>query len=118
MMKVLLILVDGMRPDVLGDIPLAQELLKKTTYSLDADTVMPSATLPCHTSLMHSVEPSRPGTTTNAYTPQVRPVRGLFEVLKRAKKSSAFFYNWEQLRIFPDPAAWIILSFKVPMPTI
>ena len=83
-MKVLLILADGMRPDALKNIPLAQALLKKSTYSLAADTVMPSVTLPCHMSLFHSVDPSRHGTTTNTYAPQVRPVEGLCEVLHHA----------------------------------
>ena len=41
-MKTLLILVDGMRPDALADIPEAQAMLSKSSYSLHARTVFPS----------------------------------------------------------------------------
>lgn len=54
-MKVLMILVDGMRPDSIADIQLAQNL----TSTMAAKPVMPSVTLPCHMSLFHSVAPSR-----------------------------------------------------------
>lgn len=96
-MKAVVILVDGMRPDALAQIPQAQALMKEASYCLDARTVMPSVTLPCHMSLFHSVDPDRHGTTTNIYAPQVRPVKGLCEVLAAAGKTSAFFYNWAEL---------------------
>lgn len=102
-MKVLLILVDGMRPDALCDIPEAQEMIRRSAYTLSARTVMPSVTLPCHMSLFHSVDPMRHGTTTNTYAPQVRPIRGLCEVLFAAGRKCAFFYNWEQLRDLSRP---------------
>lgn len=113
-MKVLLILADGMRPDALGDIPQVQDMMKRASYTLDAQTVMPSVTLPCHMSLFHSVDPSRHGTTTNTYAPQVRPVDGLCEVLKSRKKTSAFFYDWEQLRDLSRPGSLVFSCFKKP----
>ena len=64
-MKVLLILADGMRPDALANLPQVEEMKKKAAYTLKADTVFPSVTLPCHMSLFHSVPPMRHGTTTN-----------------------------------------------------
>ena len=76
-MRTLLILVDGMRPDALKNNARAQRMIRKSTSSMDAQTVMPSVTLPCHMSLFHSVDPARHGTTTNTYAPQVRPIRGL-----------------------------------------
>lgn len=108
-MRVLLILVDGMRPDSLTDIQKAQEIIEKSSYTMEAKTVMPSVTLPCHMSLFHSVDPSRHGTTTNIYAPQVRPINGLCEVIKNNNKSSAFFYNWEELRDLTRPDS---LSFS------
>ena len=102
-MRVLLILVDGMRPDSLTDIQKAQGIIKKSLYTMEAQTVMPSVTLPCHMSLFHSVDPSRHGTTTNTYAPQVRPINGLCEVIKNNHKSSAFFYSWEELLDFTRP---------------
>ena len=102
-MKVILILSDGMRPDAIIDIPEAQKMMQNSSYALDATTVMPSVTLPCHVSLFHSVDPMRHGTTTNTYMPQVRPIPGLCEVLRAAGKKNAFFYNWEELRDLARP---------------
>ena len=108
-MKVLLILADGMRPDALENIPEAQRMIEHSAYTMSAETVMPSVTLPCHMSLFHSVDPMRHGTTTNTYAPQVRPINGLCEVLFANGKKSAFFYNWEQLRDLSRPDS---LSFS------
>lgn len=98
--KVVLVLVDGLRPDgflACGN-PVAKELIAESAYDLHAETVYPSVTLPCHMSLFHSVPPERHGITTNLYTPQVRPVPGLCEQLRGAGKRTAFFYSWEELR--------------------
>lgn len=100
MKKVILISVDGMRPDGFlqcGN-PFIETLMSKSTYTLNASTVYPSITLPCHLSLFHSVPPERHGTTTNTFMPPVRPINGLFEQLKNAGKKSAMFINWEPLR--------------------
>ncbi|MDO4829744.1 MAG: alkaline phosphatase family protein, partial [Clostridia bacterium] len=79
--KVVLILVDGMRPDAV--LTCGNEKMKarinECAYTLHARTVMPSVTLPCHMSLFHSVDPDRHGILTNTYVPQVRPVEGLYE---------------------------------------
>ena len=102
-MKVLLILVDGMRPDSLTEIPQAQKMIRESSFTMQACTVMPSVTLPCHMSLFHSVDPSRHGTTTNIYAPQVRPIDGLCEVLHRNGNTCAFIYNWEELKDLSRP---------------
>lgn len=98
--KFILILSDGLRPDALLSCghPFVEKMKEISTYSLEAQTVMPSVTLPCHVSLFHSVDPSRHGTTTNTYMPQVRPIDGIVEVLKRNKKKCAFFITWDELR--------------------
>ncbi|MBQ9543779.1 MAG: alkaline phosphatase family protein [Clostridia bacterium] len=103
--KVVMILLDGMRPDGMMNCgnPEVNKLLSESRYSLKAQTVWPSVTLPCHMSLFHSVDPDRHGTTDNIYMRQVRPVKGLFEMLHRGdpgltRKKSAMFYSWEELR--------------------
>ncbi len=103
--KVILILVDGMRPDAMmtcGN-DFAEELLKRSSYSLSARTVMPSVTLPCHMSLFYGVDPQRHGILSNTYTPQVRPVEGLVERLDANNKRCAFYYTWEELRDLARP---------------
>ncbi len=104
-MKTILILVDGLRPDALDKFTQGDKLKNISSYTLKGQTVMPSVTLPCHMSLFHSVDPSRHGTTTNTYMPQVRPINGLCEVLKTYKKKSCFYYNWEELRDIARPGS-------------
>lgn len=105
--KVILILVDGLRPDALTGCgnPYGNRLLQMGSYTLEAETVFPSVTLPCHMSLFHSVPPERHGILTNTYVPQVRPVRGLCEQLSAAGKRCSFFYNWEELRDLTRPSS-------------
>lgn len=107
MSKVFLALVDGMRPDSLTICghPFFKALLKESCCSMEMRTVMPSVTLPCHMSLFHSVSTDRHGILTNTYVPQVRPVRGICEVLAAAGKTSSFFYTWEQLRDLSRPSS-------------
>ncbi len=103
--KALLILVDGMRPDSLYSCghPFFDEFLSASAVSMDAAAVVPPVTLPCHMSLFHSVDPGRHGILTNLYTPQVRPIPGLCEQLRRYGKSCGFFYTWEELRDLSRP---------------
>lgn len=98
--KAILILADGMRPDAMLSCghPFVEKMKELATYTLNAKTVFPSVTLPCHMSLFHSVDPTRHGTTTNTYMPQVRPIDGIVEVLKSNKKKCAFFITWDELR--------------------
>lgn len=110
-MKVLLILVDGMRPDVLEHIPQAQSMLKRSAYTLRARTVMPSETLPCIMSLFHSAEPAKHGTTSNVFASQARPLTGLCELLAAKGKTCAFFYNWGALRDLARPSSLAFSCF-------
>lgn len=103
--KVILVLVDGMRPDGMMQCgnDFAAEFVADSTYTLDARTVVPSVTLPCHMSLFHSVDPIRHGITTNGYVPQVRPIEGMFDRFDKFDKKCAFFYTWEELRDLGRP---------------
>jgi len=111
-MKIVLVLVDGMRPDAIKGNPIAADMMKKGSFCLNGHTVIPSETLPCHVSLFHSVDTSRHGVTTNIYVPQVRSINGICEVLRSAGRKCAFFYNWEQLRDLTRPGV-LVYSFFV-----
>jgi predicted AlkP superfamily pyrophosphatase or phosphodiesterase len=104
---IILFLVDGMRPDGLmqAHAPVMKKLMQTGAYTLNARSVMPTVTLPCHMSLFHSVLPERHGVTTNTYTPQVRPINGLFEVLSNAGLKTAAFYGWDGLRDTARPGS-------------
>lgn len=107
MKKVILISVDGMRPDGFLNCgnPYIHTLMKESMYCLKSRTVHPSVTLPCHMSMFHSVPPQRHGVLSNTYTPQVRPINGLFDQLKIFGKTTAMFFGWEQLRDLCRPGA-------------
>ncbi len=105
--KVLLILADGMKGDSVLNCgnKFAAKMVKENTSKLDTQTVMPSVTLPCHMSLFHSVPPERHGILSNTYTPQVRPVKSLINLLAENNKVCGMFYNWEELRDISKPGA-------------
>jgi len=105
MEKVVLLLVDGMRPDGLLECghPFVETLLKESRHDLNTKTVYPSVTLPCHMSLFHSVTPDRHGILSNTYVPQVRPVVGLMDQLNQFGKKCASFITWENLRDLSRP---------------
>lgn len=98
--KVILISIDGMRPDGLkacGN-PYVKELEKLCHYTYSGASMDPSVTFPCHFSMAHSVTPQRHGILSNTYVPQVRPVKGIFEKADAAGARCAMFYGWEPLR--------------------
>lgn len=98
-------MLDGARPDALAQasLPHLSAFRARASWSMTAQSVMPSYTLPCHFSIFHSVPPARHGVTSNTYTPMARPLPGLVEVATAAGKTSAFFYNWEPLRDLSRP---------------
>ena len=113
MSKVILVSIDGMRPDGVLQCghPFVQKMMEIGSYALDAQTVFPSVTLPCHMSMFHSVPPQRHGITTNTYTPPVRPINGLFEQVQSAGKSTAMFYGWEPLKDISRPGSLVHASY-------
>ena len=113
MEKVILISIDGMRPDGFlscGN-PFIEEMMRLSSYTLEGQTVFPSVTLPCHMSMFHSVPPERHGITTNLYIPFARPLNGLFEQLKLFRKISAMYYGWEPLRDVSRPESLKFASY-------
>ena len=105
MPPVVFIMLDGVRPDALttANCPNLASFRQRGASTMQARSVMPSITLPCHTSIFHSVPPTRHGITSNTFIPMARPLPGLVEVARAAEKRVAFFYNWEQLRDLARP---------------
>lgn len=114
MEKIVMVLVDGMRPDAMISCahPFVSELIGRSFYTLAAKTVMPSVTLPCHMSLFHSVDPAFHGVTTNTYAPMPRPIPGIVERLSEEGKKCAFFITWEPLRDLARPDGLHTLLFE------
>jgi predicted AlkP superfamily pyrophosphatase or phosphodiesterase len=110
----LFVMVDGLRPDALSrfDCPTLTALMERGATSLTASSVMPSITLPCHTSIFHSVPPTRHGVTTNDWQPMARPLPGLMEAAKAEGLRCASIYNWEPLRNVSQPLSLNAVIFR------
>jgi predicted AlkP superfamily pyrophosphatase or phosphodiesterase len=119
-MTVVLIMMDGTRPDAIdaAHCPNLQNLLKQSSFSLRALSVMPSFTLPCHMSIFHSVPPTRHGVTTNDWVPMARPLPGLIEQAHAAGLHCASIYNWEPLRNLSQPDTLEFAYFRNGAETI
>jgi predicted AlkP superfamily pyrophosphatase or phosphodiesterase len=106
-MSTFFIMIDGLRPDAIGitNSPNLKALMARSAYTLGAQSVMPSITLPCHTSIFHSVPPTRHGVTTNTFQPMARPLPGLIDIANTAGKRCSVFHNWEPLRDVNRPEA-------------
>ena len=111
--KVLLISIDGMRPDGLQQCgnPYVAELERTCAYTYAGSSMNPSVTFPCHFSMTHSVTPQRHGILTNTYVPQVRPVKGIFEKVSDVGGVSAMFYGWEPLRDIALPGSLKLATY-------
>ena len=98
--NVAVFLVDGMRSDGLSSAhtPFMDEVLDRGAYTFHARSVMPTTTLPCHTSLFFSIPPDIHGILENVWQSIPAPIPGLFDVIHQQGLSAAAFYNWEPLR--------------------
>lgn len=105
--RVILILIDGLRPDAIEqtDTPALHRLMLSGAYTLSARSVSPEITLPCHVSLFHSITPQEHGVQGNTWQPLEKEAPGLVEVIRRAGKNAAFVYSWEQLRDLARPGS-------------
>lgn len=112
--KAILIMIDGLRPDAAtaDRCPNLASARARGASTFQARSVMPSITLPCHTSIFHSVPPTRHGVTTNDWTPMARPLPGLVDVAHAANRRCAFFYNWEPLRNLNQPGSLYESRFR------
>ena len=110
----ILVMIDGLRPE-----PLLQDryinlfsLRDRSSWTLNALSLMPTITLPCHMTIFHSVPPSRHGVTTNTWGPMEVPIPGLVEIARAAGLRCGFFYNWEKLRNVTQPGFLDFSYFK------
>ncbi len=98
--RVVLFLFDGVRSDGFqkADTPFLDRLIEKGAHSFNMRTVMPTTTLPCHTSLFFSVPPTVHGIFENTWKPFSEKIPGLFDLLHEKGLPAATFFNWEPLR--------------------
>ena len=97
--KVILISIDGMRPDGFLQCghPFVKQMLEQFSFCLQARSVVPPVTLPCHTSIFYGW--SQPDMASSPISTIRRFVRSAdWEQLEAAGSINAAFYNWEPMR--------------------
>ena len=96
--KVLLVSIDGLRPDALANSEYYTELMSLGRYTLNAQTINPSITMPAHMSMFHSVAADVHNMTSNLYKPSAKLQNGITETLAEAGLTSAMFLDWEKIQ--------------------
>jgi predicted AlkP superfamily pyrophosphatase or phosphodiesterase len=107
---VLVISVDGLRPDALERFGLRTlgQLVAGGAYTLEANTVLPSRTLPSHASMLTGVDPAVHGIEWNRYRPEKGPVPvpTVFELARADGHTVAAFYAKAKFRQLDRPNAY------------
>jgi predicted AlkP superfamily pyrophosphatase or phosphodiesterase len=107
---VIVISVDGLRPDAIATYGarLIERLEREGAATLEARTILPSATLPSHASMLTGVEPSRHGITWNDDGDGVTGRLGvptIFSLAHDAGFQTAAFFAKSKLRQLEDSSA-------------
>jgi arylsulfatase A-like enzyme len=104
---VLIISIDGLRPDAiqLADTPNLDRLIARGAVAWDAQTILPSATLPAHTSMLSGTSPETHGVRWNDYQPERGhvPLPTLFSVAHDAGLTTAMFVGKVKLEHIAVP---------------
>jgi arylsulfatase A-like enzyme len=95
--NVILVSIDGLRPDAIERFtaPTLQRLLREGSYSLSARTILPSSTLPSHTSMLSGEPPDQHNVTWNNVVTAEKDVVEFATVFSVARahgyRTAAFF---------------------------
>ncbi len=113
--RVVILSIDGLRPDAIEPAPMTElmALMQTGAYSLTARTIFPSSTLPSHTSMLTGMCPSKHGVTWNDYLPEKGYARGtdLFDLAHAAGLKTVMYVGKEKLRQVTEPASTDIFQF-------
>lgn len=103
--KLLHIVIDGCRPDGLAqaDTPHLDALWRTGAYSWRAQSIMPSISLPCHTSMFRGVLPDKHGITKNVYNPAADAFPSIIDMAYKKGLHTAMFTSWGELRDLAAP---------------
>ncbi len=107
---VVVISIDGLRPDAIDkyDAETIQRLMREGTYSLEAQTIFPSKTLPSHTSMLTGVPPEVHGITFNSRQSDehgVVEVPTVFAVAKERGFHTAAFFSKAKFHHLAQPGS-------------
>lgn len=113
--RVLILSIDGLRPDAiaLAPMPNLQALMETSAYTLSAQTVYPSVTLVSHASMLVGVCPSKHGVDWNDYIPENGFALGtdLFDIAHAAGLQTVMHVGKEKIRQITEPSSLDIFTY-------
>lgn len=99
---VLIISIDGLRPDAISKapMPVLDGMMQGGAYTLEAQTVIPPYTLPAHASMLTGLCPSQHGVTWDTYTPSKGIAQGvdIFDLAHELGLKTLMIVSKEKLR--------------------
>ena len=113
--RVLILSIDGFRPDAIELTPMRnlQTLMQEGAYSLVAQTIFPSSTLPSHSSMLTGLCPDKHGVTWNDYLPKRGYANGtdIFDLAHAAGLRTVMVVGKEKLRQVTEPESTDVFEF-------
>lgn len=113
--RVLILSIDGLRPDAidLAPMPNLLALMQNSAYTLNAQTILPSVTLPSHASMLGGVCPSKHGVDWNDYIPTRGYAIGtdLFDIAHANGLQTVMHVGKEKLRQITEPTSLDIFTY-------
>lgn len=113
--RVLIVSFDGLRPDAIADANMVNvmSLMQSGAYSMSAQTIMPSLTLPAHASMLVGTCPAKHIVRWNEYVPQNGYALGtdIFDLVKAAGMRTAMVVGKEKLRQITEPGSTDYFEF-------
>ena len=113
--RVLILSIDGFRPDAIDLTPMRnlQALMAEGAYSLVAQTIFPSSTLPSHTSMLTGLCPDKHGIDWNDYLPKRGYANGtdIFDLAHAAGLRTVMVVGKEKLRQITEPESTDVFEY-------
>lgn len=112
--RAILVMLDGCRPDAIAqaDAPNIQALQTTGAATGSGQSIMPSITLPCHTSIFYSLPPSVHGIDSNTWRELPVACPSLIDVVAQTGYDTAAFYTWEPLRDMAAPGSVDVVAHR------
>jgi hypothetical protein len=113
--RVLIVSFDGLRPDAIAEAKMTNvlSLMQTGAYTFGAQTIMPSLTLPSHTSMLVGTCPAKHIVRWNEYVPENGYAIGtdIFDLAHAAGLRTVMVVGKEKLRQITEPASTDYFAF-------
>ncbi|MFQ5840944.1 MAG: alkaline phosphatase family protein [Thermodesulfobacteriota bacterium] len=111
---VILIVIDGCTADGLqkAATPNIDGIVNNGSYTFRAQTIFPTITLPCLTSMLSGAVPAWHGIYANIWFYAERECKSIIDLAHMCGRKAAAFYDWEWLRELASPGALEFSYFR------